>query len=211
MSHTTLIEAHRMITMHERGISNKQIAEELGVHRNTVSNVICGNYMLQQRALADRMEAFLGGVIIGDGNVRFHAASPSGDNDDGHVPSKAHHHINASYEDGRIVPVTADVLTELLAQEDLIDRITEAGIDPASLILKDTGDTDNSTQLGGTREHRDVAVHEETYEQFLERTKGKSNFMLAHEGEEVDVWSVRKNPEDTGLWGTPWVHPNERG
>ena len=35
--------------------------------------------------------------------------------------------------------------------------------------------------------------------------------LLENEGAEVDVWSVRKNPEDTGLWGSPWVHPNERG
>jgi len=206
--------------MHERGVSNADIAAKLGVHRNTVSNILAGRGLLQQRQLADRMESFLGGVIRGSGNTRFHAASPSADNDDGHVPSKAHHPYDVPYENGDVVTITADVLAEILAQEDLIERITASGVDPATLIVIDhDADTDESAQVGGERVLRDEAIHEETWDQFNERmeTQSRGNVRaftavsLENEGRDVDVWSVRKNPEDTGLWGSPWVHPRERG
>jgi len=198
--------------MHDRGVSNNDIAAELGIHRNTVSNILAGRGLVQQRRIADMMESFLGGVILGSGSARFHAASPSVDNDDGHIATKAHHSLDVPYENGVIVPLGADVLAEVLAQEDLIDRIREAGIDPDELLVIDH-DADTDEQATGKFENdnavlRDIDVHAETWEQFEARFAGKHPGLmhkaLENEGAEVDAWAVR-DPDFMG-WGLPHHH-----
>lgn len=215
--HTTLVQAHKIKSLSNRGWSVRKIAAEVGVSKTTVSDILNGKCMLQQQQLADRMEAFIGGVIIGTGNTRFHASDASLDEDnEAYCASRAHHPFDVAYENGQPVPTAPDILSVLLAEEDLIERIVAAGLDPNEFMVVDhDADTDDHAQLGGDRETRDPAVHTETWEQFNERTKdlhpGARMKTLDNEGIDVDAWAVRKNPEDTGLWGTPWVHPRERG
>lgn len=62
MKHTTIMMARQMCKMHDDGLDVKTIAEKLGVHRNTVSRALGGGGLAQQRTIADRAEAILGGV-----------------------------------------------------------------------------------------------------------------------------------------------------
>ena len=216
--HTTLVQAHRIRSMAERGVKQVDIAEQIGCSERTVRNILSGKGLLQQRQLADRMEVFMGGAIIGSGNLRFHAANPSADNDDGHAAGKAQHPFDTAHENGDPVPTHTDVLSLLLAEEDIIERLEAAGIDPESvLILDPDSDTEEDTKFGSAgNPARDAAVHDETWEEFKERAKadgigdkpGAIMKRLENEGQDIDAWTVR----DTSFsgWGSPWVHPNDR-
>lgn len=171
MIRITLSTAHKMKTLSDTGMTHRAIGEKLGFSHVAVGNILRGKGLIKQRAIADRMETFLGGVIRGSGNTRFHAASPKDENDDGHTATVAHHPFDVPYEDGQIVPKAPDVLTLLLAEEDLITRLQDAGIDPDEVLVIDhTADTDESVPVGGKREHRSRPEHE-TWEEWVQRAK----------------------------------------
>jgi len=216
MKHTTLVQAHHIKQLSLQGLSTRAIEAETGVCYRTVARILNGDGLVQQRRMADMMESFLGGVILGSGSTRFHAASPSADNDDGHIATKAHHSLDVPYESGSIVPLGADVLAEVLAEEDLIDRIRAAGVDPEELLIIDP-ETDTEEQATGKFENdnavlRDKNVHEETWAEFETRCKSSAHgnwraYMakaLENEGADVDVWAVR-DPDFMG-WGLPHHH-----
>lgn len=171
MNRITLSTAHKIKTLRESGMTVRAIAEQLGFSHVAVGKILRGEGLIKQRAIADRMESFLGGVIRGSGNTRFHAASPKLDNDDGHTTTLAHHPYDVPYEDGQIVPKEPDVLSILLAEEDLITRLQDAGIDPDTVMIIDhASDTEGSLPVGGKREHRPRPEHE-TWEEWVQRAK----------------------------------------
>jgi len=67
----TIMEARRIHKLFEAGVTQAQIALEVGVSRRAVYNILKGRGMEQQRKRADRAEALFGGVLgPGNGNYR---------------------------------------------------------------------------------------------------------------------------------------------
>lgn len=216
MQHTTLAQAHKIKTLRDAGLTHQAVADKVGVSLRTVKRIMAGQGLIKQRAMADRMEAFIGGVILGNGNLRAYAEPPCDDNDDGHAPRLAVHPIGDTWEnEERVIPVV-DTLTLLLAEEELVTRLQDAGIDPDDILIVDhESDVEEGTQTEGTRVLRNEDVHNETWEEFctrcerdmkpggnLEALKAKR---LETEGAEVNVWAVR-DPAFMGWPQTTW-HP----
>lgn len=68
---TTLMTARRVVKARKAGVPVQTIAEREGITRRTVTRLLGDKGLKQQRAYADRCEAFLGGVLgPGDGNYR---------------------------------------------------------------------------------------------------------------------------------------------
>lgn len=215
MKHITLAQAHKIKTLRDAGLKQQAIADKLGISQQAVSNILNGKGLIKQRATADRMEAFVGGVILGNGNLRAYAEPPCDDNDDGHAPRLAVHPIGDTWEnEERVIPVV-DTLTLLLAEEELITRLQDAGIDPDEVLIIDhEADVEEGTQTEGARVLRNEDIHNETWEEFctrcgrdmkpggnLEALKAKR---LETEGAEVDVWDVR-DPAFAGWPSQRWT------
>ena len=215
----TLATAHKIHVLRKQGSTQTQIADDLQLAQSTVSRVLSGDSLSRIRRVADRMEAFVGGVVVGNGNYRFHASAPNEINQDGHSPSKAQHTLGTSYENDRYVPPTPCILAELLAEEDILARLAEAGISEDEVLYVDHHtDLSGSYQFGkGCRHKRDPAIHLETWDEFMKRAEadgiadrpGAILKRLENEGQDVDIWWVR-DLDFKGWPSGPWVHPNDR-
>jgi len=215
MKHITLAQAHKIKTLSDAGVKQQVIADKLGITTRSVRNIITGKGLIKQRAIADRMEAFVGGVILGSGNLRAYAEPPCDDNDDGHAPRNAVHPLGDSWEnEERVIPIV-DTLTLLLAEEELVTRLQDAGIDPDEIMIIDhEADLEEGTQTEGARVPRNEAIHEETWAMFMSRAHadvkeyGNVDALVAKrletEGADVDVWDVR-DPAFTGWPSQRWT------
>jgi transcriptional regulator with XRE-family HTH domain len=197
--HTTLVMAHRIRSLRDAGFKQREIAQRVRVDQATVSRILKDQGLMQQRQIADRMESILGGVIIGNGNQRFHAAAPNDDNGFGHEPTHAHHPSGTSWEGDRPVQTSSDPLSELEAVESVADRF-----DGSEVTVEED---DGNRRFGAEGERRPPSIHEETWADFVARaqrdglSEGAINKRLENEGADVDVWSVRD--PDIGKWGQP--------
>ena len=209
-----LTQAFKIRSMSQRGVSNKDIASALGLHRNSVSNILRGKGLTRIRHVADHMEYFLGGAVIGEGNYRTLCESPGADNNDGHDPRRATAAIGETWADGQRVLPAPDTLDVLLADELILARIKAEGVNPDDLILIDpSSDTCSPGNIGyhGTAK-RDPAIHNETWDEFQKRMAiegvihpGAINKRLENEGQDVDVWKVR-DPAFKGWPTSTWTH-----
>ncbi len=211
----TLATAHKIHSMMQRGYTQQQVALLVNLSQATVCNVLTGHGMAGQRKIADRLEAMLGGAIIGSGNTRFHAAAPT-DSTTGDVHHKSHHTIGSSYEDDRPVRLAADPLAELLAEEGLLLRLEEAGISPEEVLeINHVTDVCSGGQVGvdRTARRRKDTVHNEDWLDFMGRAErdgigdkpGAIMMRLANEGADVDVWDVR-DPDFRGWPTSHWEY-----
>ena len=206
MKHITLAQAHKIKTLSDAGVKQQVIADKLGITTRSVRNIITGKGLIKQRAIADRMEAFVGGVILGSGNLRAYAEPPCDDNDDGHAPRNAIHPLGDSWEnEERVIPIV-DTLTLLLAEENLIIKLQDAGIDADEVLLIDhESDVEEGSQQDQVTNPKRDDVHNETWEEFMARARadvkpgGNIDALVAKrletEGAEVDVWAVRLRTE----------------
>ena len=210
--HITLMQAHKIKSLSAKGLSIRKIAKATNTDKMSVQRVLAGKYQLQQQQIADNMEAFLGGVIIGEGNTRAFAEDNSYEGDSDVHSTRAQHPIGETWENGQRVLPAPDVLSILLAEEELIHRLSDAGLDPEYIMVVDhESDVEDGAQMGGEREHRDPAIHDETWEEFVTRAErdstGNVQALIAHrletEGADVDVWSVR-DPDFRGWPSMPW-------
>jgi len=210
-----LTQAFKIRSMSERGVSQKDIAAALGIHRNTVSNILRGKGLVHLRHTADHMEYFLGGAVIGEGNYRALCEAPGDDNNDGHDIRRASHPIGETWENGQKVLPTPDTLDVLLADELILAKVKAEGVNPDELLLidysSDTCPPSRTWHQGGTPK-RNPAIHNETWDEFQKRMasegvvhKGASNKRLENEGQDVDVWRVR-DPAFKGWPTSTWTH-----
>ena len=209
-----LTQAFKIKSMSRRGVSNKDIASALGIHRNTVSNILRDKGLARIRHVADRMEYFLGGAVIGEGNYRAMCESPSDGNNDGHDIRRAKHPLGETWADGERVLPAPDTLDVLLADELILAKVKASGINPDELILIDhSSDTCSPGRFGHTSTaKRDPEIHQETWDEFQKRMasedvthQGAINKRLENEGQDVDVWKVR-DPAFKGWPTSTWTH-----
>jgi len=211
-----LTQAFKIKSMSQRGVSNKDIASALGIHRNTVSNVLRDKGLARVRHKADHTEYFLGGAVLGEGNYRTLCEAPSDDNNDGHDDARrSSYPLGETWETRQKVPPTPDTLDVLLADELILARVKAEGINPDELILIDhSSDTCSPGRIGyheGITE-RDPAIHNETWDEFQKRMAsegvthpGAIMKRLENEGQDVDVWKVR-DPAFKGWPTSTWTH-----
>lgn len=113
--HNTLMQARRVRKLHSAGWTMQDIADLLGVHRNSVWNMVHGHKMQQQQAKADRAEALCGGVLgPGQGNYRTQVVERDGEQIERIHWEMGHHELTAP-----------DPLDILIAEENLNDRLKD--------------------------------------------------------------------------------------
>ena len=183
MKYTNLVTSHKIKTMIGRGVSQKEVAQKLGLHRNTVSRILSGETKQEgARRIADRMAYF--GLLDDAGNSRKQVVEYNHKQ----LPNEVHslYCRDLHHDDPLAILMAAERFGKA---ENILHKVPERIDTPYP-------------------EH--VVVHDDTWDEYVikagaesialrQRRDGSSR--LSAEGAYVSSWAVRTTSYN---WGYPY-------